>query len=459
MEPIGLYRLNGLVKQALKERFTGTVWVVAEIADIKENRSGHCYMELVEKREADDTIIASSRATMWSFAYRTLKPAFEATTGKSLQRGMKVLLEVEVTFHELYSYSLNVKNIDPSFTLGDLERKRREIVERLTREGVIDMNRELPFPVLPKSVAVISSPTAAGYGDFEKQLRENPYGYAFYTCLFPAVMQGEKSAESIIGALDRVHAAGELFDVVVIIRGGGSQVDMSCFDSYELALNVAQFPLPVITGIGHERDESIVDRVAYKNVKTPTAAAALLVELFHEADSALEVLHGRLLAAVERLLAGERQRQGRQATAFKQLTRSLLDHREARLSLASQKIGRLSKLFVQHCLGGFAQLNARVKGRLDLRFDRHRARLEELLVKGRVKAGQLLVARKHQLELAETKIISADPRRVLERGFSITRVNGKAVRGVTGIKSGDRVETELFDGRVESEVKAIKDNH
>ena len=189
MEPIGLYQLNSLVKKVFRDRFPDTFLLVAEIADIKENRSGHCYLELVEKRESDDAVIASARATIWAYTYRMLKPYFETTTGKRLQRGIKVLVSVEVVFHELYGYSLNVKNIDPTFTIGDLERRRKEILARLEQEGVIDMNRELPFPELPKTVAVISSPTAAGYGDFVDQLHRNTYGFAFHTCLFPAVMQ------------------------------------------------------------------------------------------------------------------------------------------------------------------------------------------------------------------------------------------------------------------------------
>ena len=289
MTPIGLYQLNSLVKQELKNRFPDTFLVIAEIADVKENRSGHCYLELVEKREGDDAVIATARATIWAFTYRMLKPYFETTTGKSLQRGIKVLVSVEIVFHELYGYSLNIKNIDPTFTVGDLERKRKEIIDRLTQEGVIDMNRELELPMLPKTIAVISSPTAAGYGDFTDQLHRNVYGYAFHTKLFPAVMQGEKTTESVIAALERIYEYESLFDVVVIIRGGGSQTDLGSFDSYDLAANVAQFPIPVLAGIGHERDETIVDRVAYRSVKTPTAAAAFLIERFNEAEGRLEI--------------------------------------------------------------------------------------------------------------------------------------------------------------------------
>jgi exodeoxyribonuclease VII large subunit len=456
MEPLGLYGLNCLIKQTLSKHLPGALWVIAEIVDIREARAGHCYLELVEKREGDDALIASSRATIWVNTYRVLAPAFEKATGKPLQNGMKVLVEVAVTFHELYGHSLNVKNIDPSFTLGELEQKKREVLAQLTRDGVIDMNRELPFPALPKSVAVISSPTAAGYQDFIDQLRGNAAGHAFYTCLFPALMQGAASAGSIIEALERVHEHLERFDVVVIIRGGGAQTDLSSFDSYDLAANVAQFPLPVITGIGHERDESIVDRVAYKNVKTPTAAAEFLLEAFRVAEAALDGGRDRFLSGVARVLREERQEQAGRALAFKQLTRSLLDRRKAGLALVSRKTGSLATLATRRQRELLARLEARARGRLALCLAGAAARLEGLPGRARDKARQLLRDRGHFLELAAAKIAFSDPRRVLERGFSITRVNGRALRDAAGIKSGDLVETELRDGRLLSEIKEIK---
>ncbi len=343
MEPIGLYQLNCLVKRELKNRFPDSFLVIAEIADVKENRSGHCYLELVEKREEDDAVIATARATIWAFTYRMLKPYFETTTGKSLQKGIKVLVRVEIVFHELYGYSLNIKDIDPTFTIGDLERKRKEIIDRLTQEGVIDMNRELEFPMLPKTVAIISSPTAAGYGDFVDQLHRNAYGYAFHTKLFPAIMQGEKTTESIIAALERIYEFESLFDVVVIIRGGGSQTDLGSFDSYELAANVAQFPIPILAGIGHERDETIVDRVAYRSVKTPTAAAAFLIECFSEADGELEEAKEILVRETKRILQEEKTRQVVRITEFKQFTRLFLEGQANHLALSSRRVERQKK--------------------------------------------------------------------------------------------------------------------
>lgn len=431
MTPIGLYQLNTLVKQELKNRFPDTFLVVAEIADVKENRSGHCYLELVEKREGDDTVIATARATIWAFTYRMLKPYFETTTGKSLQRGIKVLVSVEIVFHELYGYSLNIKNIDPTFTVGDLERKRKEIIDRLTQEGVIDMNRELELPMLPKTIAVISSPTAAGYGDFVDQLHRNVYGYAFHTKLFPAVMQGEKTTESIIAALERIYEHESLFDVVVIIRGGGSQTDLGSFDSYDLAANVAQFPIPVLAGIGHERDETIVDRVAYRSVKTPTAAAAFLIERFNEAEGRLEAAKDSLMREAKRILQDEKTRQVVKITELKQFTRLFLEGQENYLELASRRVDHASKLFIGNRVNYLEQLKTRLSG----------------------KVAEILTANRYFLELAETKMKYADPKNILEKGFSITRVNGKAVRDSVLVQEGDILETELFKGVIRSEVK------
>ena len=458
MEPIGLYQLNCLVKRELKNRFPDSFLVIAEIADVKENRSGHCYLELVEKREEDDAVIATARATIWAFTYRMLKPYFETTTGKSLQKGIKVLVRVEIVFHELYGYSLNIKDIDPTFTIGDLERKRKEIIDRLTQEGVIDMNRELEFPMLPKTVAIISSPTAAGYGDFVDQLHRNVYGYAFHTKLFPAVMQGEKTTESIIAALERIYEYESLFDVVVIIRGGGSQTDLGSFDSYELAANVAQFPIPILAGIGHERDETIVDRVAYRSVKTPTAAAAFLIECFNEVDSVLEDAKETLVRETRRILQEEKTRQVVRITEFKQFTRLFLEGQANNLTLSSRRVEHASRLFVQNRINGLNQLKMRVEGMVGALFERQRNRLDDMQKTMVRKTTELFTANRYFLELAETKMKYVDPKNILEKGFSITRINGKAVRETDRVKKGDVLETELFRGIIRSEIKDIETN-
>ena len=452
MESLTLYELNNRVKQVLKKEFAESVWVRAEITEIQLNRSGHCYLQLADKKETDDSVVATARATIWAFIFRTLRPYFETMTGRALGKGMNVLLNVEVVFHELYGYSLNVRDIDPTYTVGDLERKKREILAQLEEEGIIDMNRELEFPALPKSIAVISSPTAAGLGDFINQLEHNPYGYRFHVKLFPAVMQGEKTTEAVIAALDRIYEYESVFDVVVIIRGGGSQTDLGCFDSYDMAANIAQFPLPVIAGIGHERDETIVDRVAHLRVKTPTAAAAFLIEVFREQDGKLEALQNDFVAGVQELLHEQHTRQLRAVSEFKRMVEALLAGNETRLKLLSQRLEHASELFIRHRLTVFDSLQSRMDSRTLLLLDRQKNRLERLSGEMQQKTLRILTDHRRRLELAATTVKYVDPRKVLERGYSITRLDGKAVKDAESLKEGDVVETEMAKGKMRSRV-------
>jgi exodeoxyribonuclease VII large subunit len=282
---MSLYELNQEVRKILKDNLSEYYWVIGEISEIKMNNTGHCYLELVEKDEPTDNLRARARAIIWATTFRILKPYFETTTGMTLAKGIKVLVKVIVEFHELYGYSLIVTDIEPSYTIGELARTKQETINRLIEEGVIDMNKSLPFPVLPRKIAVISSETAAGYGDFYDQLLNNQYKYKFYVKLFPALMQGEEAEKSIIEALDNIYRYEDFFDVIVLIRGGGSQADLSCFNNYWLAYNITQFPSPVLTGIGHEQDESVVDIVAHTHLKTPTAVAEYLISLFQDAEN------------------------------------------------------------------------------------------------------------------------------------------------------------------------------
>ncbi len=447
---ISLFDLNSRVRQVLKERFAEPLWITAEIASVLENRSGHCYLELVDKREGEENPVAVAKGTIWAFTYRMLKPYFETTTGRRLEKGMKVLIQAEVVFHELYGFSLNIKDIDPTFTIGDIERKRREIIGQLEQEGIIDMNRNLELPPLPKNVAVISSPTAAGLGDFLDQLQNNSYGYKFHVKLFPAVMQGEKTTESVIAALERIYEYEELFDVVVIIRGGGGQADLGSFDTYDLAANVAQFPLPVIAGIGHERDETIVDQVAFLRVKTPTAAAAFLIEKFQEFDARIEELKEDFLAAAAALIGREKNRQQLLTVDLKRMSQRMLDNDTNRLRLYSHKSERAARLFVLDHRGRLGAVNARLKTRVELWFRRNDSVVQGYAERMKRQCGVLFDKDRHFLELAETKMKYADPKNVLKRGYSITRLNGKALRSAKEVKVGDVLETLLADGRLRS---------
>lgn len=296
--PIGLLALQEQVKRHLEDHFFESVWLQAEISELKQNPSGHCYLTLVEKDPRSNALLARASAVVWASTWRMVKPYFEAQTGRSLAPGLSVLVRVQVSYSVLYGLSLVIYDIDPSFTVGELELARQRTIARLEAEGMFDMNAQLSLSLLPRRLAVVSSPTAAGWRDFRRQLEGNEYGFRFRLQLFPAVMQGDAAPESIIGALDQIAAEADSFDAVLILRGGGGAMDLVCFDDYELAVNVAQFPLPVLTGIGHDHDFHIVDMVAHTHVKTPTALADWLLDRFSGEAWRLDTLVQRLHLAV-----------------------------------------------------------------------------------------------------------------------------------------------------------------
>ena len=408
METLTLLELNGRVKSTLQFEMPDAYWVQAEISAISPSGQGHCYLELVQKDTTGRTFLAKAKANVWRNTWLKLKPYFEAETGESLKVGMKVLLQVTVTFHEVYGYSLVVLDIDPTYTMGDMARRRKEILDQLAKDGVIGLNRELEIPVLPQRIAVISSATAAGYGDFRNQLANNVYGFQFYVKLFQAAMQGDDVERSVIAALDAVAARMDDFDVVIIIRGGGAVSELSCFDSYNLAFNIANFPLPVITGIGHERDDTVADVVAHTKVKTPTAAAEFIINRVFDAAQVLETLARRMGDAVTGRMNAE----------------------NMRLERLAQKLPSL-----------FAVLKVRNEQMLENIWNRS--------VNG---VRNLLTAKNHRLELLEKSIAAADPVLILKRGFSLTRCNGHVVSRASDLKPGDRLTTVLADGTVESEI-------
>lgn len=305
---IELSELQGLISDSIADSFSDRLWIRAEISEIKVNYSGHCYMTLVEKDSGGDRIKAKVQAIVWASSYRVLKPFFESTTGRELSVGMVILAKVQVQYSELYGLSLIVYDLDPSFTVGEMELARQRTLARLKAEGMFDMNSTLRLPALPRRFAVITSETAAGCRDFLRHLHENEYGYRFVTKIFPAVMQGDESPSSIVAALDTVADVAEDYDAVLIIRGGGGSTDLTCFDDYELAVNVAQFPLPVITGIGHDHDYHIVDMVAHTSVKTPTALADFIIDIFTAEESYVDSIVRRLGLSLNAKFSGEEMR-------------------------------------------------------------------------------------------------------------------------------------------------------
>lgn len=307
-EPLTLYALNNMVRNVIKKELFLRYWVVGELSEVRETAAGHCYIELLQRDEKSNSIVAKARGTIWARIYSLLRPYFLEQTGRPFATGIKVLLQVTVDFHEQYGYTLDVCDIEPTYTVGDMARRRAQILNRLQQEGVMTLNKELTFPLLPQRIAVISSSFAAGYGDFCDQLKTNRYGFVFYTRLFAAPMQGDRVEEGIIAALDAIAENVDMWDVVVIIRGGGATSDLSCFDTYNLANNCAQFPLPIITGIGHHRDDTVLDSVSHTCVKTPTAAAEFLIHAVAQQAANLDMLKQGIAEGVKVMLLNMQQR-------------------------------------------------------------------------------------------------------------------------------------------------------
>ena len=436
MTSLSLYQLNQLIKESLRKVIPTTIWLRAEIHNITTNYSGHCYIDLVEKSEFNDQIIAKQRATIWASTYRVLAQKFQQATNSSLQAGMKIFVEVSVEFHELYGLSLNVKDIDPTYTLGELQRRRLEIIQRLKNRGLIDKNKQLPMPRLVQRIAVISSPTAAGYADFVHQLQNNPHGFAYDITLFPAIMQGTQTEESILVALDKIFHSSLLtphssFDIVVIIRGGGATSDLQAFDSESLAERCANFPLPIITGIGHLRDETILDLVAYLNLKTPTAVAEYLISRTLELDMELLSLGERLQKSVILRLEQEKNLLTSLSSYIPQYALRLLASSDNKLTSLQHRIELKTADFI-------------AKNRTLL--DRREERIKVLAL-------NLLKTKQSQLDILQTKLQLLDPQQLLKKGYSFTTHNGKLVTSTAQLASGDIITTTFADGTVDSVVK------
>ncbi len=410
-----LRQLNLMVKDAIEIHLSDEYWVEAELSECRE-RSGHCYMELIEKDEQTNTPIARASAKCWRQTWQMLQPYFERTTGQPLHAGLKVLLRVYAQFHEAYGFSWIVTDIDPTYTIGDMARRRQEIIRQLKEEGVFDLQHELKLPLFCQRIAVISSESAAGYGDFVNQLTHNSYGLHFSVQLFPAIMQGEGVEQSIIAALNEIYSHTSntarrtaTFDAVVIIRGGGATADLSGFDTLPLAENVAQFPLPIITGIGHERDESILDMVSHTRVKTPTAAAALLIDNLLRVQERIDDASQRISAAVNRQINSQKTRIVTLTSILPTLALKMVTDQQHRIET----------------------IGSRIPIALERRF----------------------TAQKHLLESLSLKLQGFDPQLLLSRGYSITLYQGKAVRNPKQLKAGDEIETRLEKGNIISIIK------
>ena len=408
MQALSLFELNAMVRSFVEGCAEEAYWVHGELLEGRAGYGGHFYGELVEKNELTGAIVAKARITIWARVYNMLALRFQAETGQSLRAGIKVLLKVKLSFSELYGYALNVIDIDGSYTLGDQARRRQEILQRLEQDGIINDNKTLPLPTLLKRIAVVSSVTAAGYGDFCRQLLENEWGLAFRVQLFPAVMQGQHVPESISAALMQIADEAEAWDAVVVIRGGGATSDLSDYDSYSLAACVAQHPLPIIIGVGHDRDETVLDHVAHTSVKTPTAAAAFILEHQLEQLSLLRDLQQRIPLAASSRMQGE----------------------DRRLALLRQRLPSV----------------------VALRLQREHQRLERSSLLLPISATRVVTQEKHRLELLSQRLESLNPEVLLKRGYTITLLDGKIVTDISDIKPEAVLTTMMQSGEVTSKV-------
>ncbi len=445
-----LSQLTALIKETIDLTFSEPVWVIAEIS--RATFRDHVYLDLVEKAEGSDTPIAQMRATIWRSYRRNVVEKFELLTGQAFSEGLKVLVNGYVSYHPRYGLSLDIRDIDPYYTLGDLYRRRQEVIHQLKEEGIFDMNRSLPLPLVIQRIAVISSETAAGYEDFVNHLEVNNYGIRFYHRLFKAYVQGEQAEQSIISALDEIFKVHEQFDVVVIIRGGGSKTDLSVFDSYELAANVAQFPLPVITGIGHTRDESVVDMVANLSLKTPTAVADFIVERASDFLGELGLLHSRLTKAVSYFITSQKLDLNNLYSTVREKAKGYLWSQRYSLEQINSKLYNATKLPLRQ-KQNLMLLRQRLLYAQRSFFDQRRRELQTTRDMILQKIKDRIDRDKNMLERLRLKIESNDPGLILSRGYSITLRNGKLLTSIQDLSQGDEIITVLKDGRAVSEVK------
>ena len=425
-----LYELNSLVVELIDKVMPSSYWVEAEIADARESK-GHLYLELIEKDESTNIPIARASAKCWRSSWLMIGPHFERVAGVKLRAGLQIMIQVHAQFHAQYGFSWIIDDINPEYTMGSMARKRNEIIAQLKSEGVFDLQRELCLPLFAQRIAVISSASAAGYGDFCNQLQHNEYGFRFQMQLFQAFMQGEQVEQSIVAALNLISTKEDDFDCVVIIRGGGATADLSGFDTLVLAENVANFPLPVITGIGHERDESILDMVAHTRVKTPTAAAAFLID--------------HLAVTLNRIEQAQ--------ISIQRMVEHRVQHEKLHLQQLSTHIPIL-----------FSMVKNRENARLDdywhallqrvmLHLQQSKMRVELLSNKVIPATTNKLMAEQHKLQLLEQRVDGVNPERMLRLGYSLTYKNGYVLRNVNEVKAGDEITTRLEGGIITSVVK------
>lgn len=451
-EALSLFELTGRIKNAIGTQLSGAYWVRAEISEGRQNTNGHYYCRFIEKNR-QGTDIASAAGIIWAGTFLMLRSRFERTTGQRFGAGIKVLVKVRINFHERYGLSLIVEDIDPSYTLGDMVRRRREIIARLTTDGVVEMNKRriLPRPLL--RIAVITSETAAGYGDFCNHIQREGAAFNFNIKLFPAIMQGDRVESSIVEALNVIASESESWDAVAIIRGGGAVSDLNGFDTYPLAANVAQFPLPVITGIGHDRDETVLDLVAKVRCKTPTAVADFLIGQAGKELALLDEYADKLKTCTYNNLSEQRQRLGAIVSRMPLAFSRAVENERTRLRLITVNLPNAARRVCNEERTHCERLAMRLQMHLQSFIGSRRMQLEHQSERLRTAVSSLLSHNHQRLTSAERSIRMAGPERVFRLGFSLTTKNGKAITDASQLTRGDEIVTRFAQGEVKSRVE------
>jgi exodeoxyribonuclease VII large subunit len=451
-EKLSLTELQLIIRDSLYLALPGIYWVIAEISELKENYAGHCYLELIEKHPDEKNIRARVKAIIWSNRYRFLKAFFENSTGESLREGLKILVKTKVEYHELYGLSLIISDIDPAFTIGDMAMKRQQIINKLELEGVFSMNKELDFPIVPQRIAIISSKNAAGYSDFINHLRVNSFGYVFYSVLIETSMQGTETEQGVISALDKIALNAHLFDLVVIIRGGGSQTDLSWFDSYNIAYHVTQFPLPVITGIGHDKDISVTDMVAYRSLKTPTAVADFLIDSVAAADNRIIEMSSEIIASSKIIIEKNRNRIETSGNKLNPLTKIMLSAIKDKLSGKIIEIINIGKEYTFKA----SRIPASQESRLASDAKAFTSGKETVLrsnIQNLIAGTRSLMNMNNLMLKGLVSILTLlNPENVLQRGYSITSIKGLILKNSNKVEKDDLIDTQLYNGSLRSKV-------
>ncbi len=451
-EKLTLTELQLMIRDSLYISLPDMYWVVAEISELRENYSGHCYLELIEKQTDEKNIRAKVKAIIWSSRYRFLKSFFGNATGETLRDGIKILVKVKIEYHEIFGLSLIISDIDPSFTLGDMAVKRQQVIKRLEDEGVFTMNRELELSSVPRKIAVISSKSAAGYSDFIKHLTGNSFGYVFHTALIDTAMQGSDTEQGVINALNTIAENRNLFDVVVIIRGGGSQTDLSWFDNYNIAYHITQFPLPVITGIGHERDMTVADLVSFKSLKTPTAVADFLIDSVAETENHLIEMSRDISEIARTIIETNRNRLEMSRMRLIPVSRMMVTDAREDLSIKIIRIINLGKEVIIRA--GLAPSNQKTRlisaarvyvTNAELSLKKNHQSLLSVTTGTLAKNSGSLIALENSLNML-------NPENVLRRGYTLTMMNGRVIKTAAHLKNGDIIDTRFTDGDVKSHI-------